>query len=317
MLTRLMLPTAPKSRWFRLAMFVVAVACSSLEAMDHVTLRREGQTLYVDGRIVLTAQDGGLLFLARDGVLWRILPTELVKHTTDDAPFRAYPPDQMTKSVLADLPKGFKVYQTPHYLIFYDTSQAYAQWCGALFERLYAAFRNDWSRQGFEMVEPEFRLVAIVFSDKASYVKYSQKDLGDAADSIFGYYDMESNRMIMYDLAGVAANRPGRSGRHHPYQPVSRQPQRPRRGLHDRPRGHAPDRLQQRPAPAVERLPQVVQRGHRHVLRDARPEARGERLGPASERSIARGSPSSSNTCNSGRPTRSRRSSAATTAWWT
>ncbi len=55
----------------------------------------------------------------------------------------------MTKSVLADLPKGFKVYdKTPHYLIFYDTSQAYAQWCGALFERLYAAFRNAWTPPG-------------------------------------------------------------------------------------------------------------------------------------------------------------------------
>ena len=75
-----MLPTAPKSCWFRLAMFVAAMACSPAEAMDHVTLRRDGRTLYVDGRIVLKAEDGGLLFLARDGVLWRILPTELVKH---------------------------------------------------------------------------------------------------------------------------------------------------------------------------------------------------------------------------------------------
>jgi len=192
-------------------MFVVAVTCSSVEAMDHVTLHREQQTLHIDGRIVLTAQDGGLLFLARDGLLWRILPAEMVKHTTDDAPFRAYPAEPMTKSVLADLPKGFDVYQTAHYMIFYDTSRAYAQWCGALFERLYSAFRNAWNRQGFEMVDPEFRLVAIVFSDKASYIKYSQKDLGDAADSIIGYYNMESNRMIMYDLAGVAVNRPGRS----------------------------------------------------------------------------------------------------------
>ena len=38
-----------------------------------------------------------------------------------------------------------------------------------------------------------------------------KKDLGDAADSIYGYYNMESNRMIMYDLAGVAASRPGRT----------------------------------------------------------------------------------------------------------
>jgi hypothetical protein len=207
-----MLPIAPKSCWFRLAMFVVAAAaCSSLEAMDHVTLRRNAETLYVDGRIVLTAQDGGLLFLARDGVLWRILPTELVKRTTDDAPFRAYPAEQMTKNILANLPKGFTAYPTAHYMIVYDTSRAYAQWCGALFERLYSAFRNAWSRQGFEMAEPEFRLVAIIFSDKASYIKYSQKDLGDAADSIIGYYNMESNWMVMYDLASVAVSRPGRS----------------------------------------------------------------------------------------------------------
>jgi hypothetical protein len=100
--------------------------------------------------------------------------------------------------------------------------------------------------------------VAIIFSDKASYVKYSQKELGDAADSIFGYYNMESNQMIMYDLVGMAVNRPGRSvGR--PDQAVYRQPQRAWRGFHDRPRGHAPNCLQQRAAPAVERLPQVVQ----------------------------------------------------------
>ena len=248
---RLMLLTVPKSYWFWLAAFV-AMACSSVEAMDHVTLRREQRTLSVDGRIVLNAQDGGLLFLARDGVLWRILPTEIIKHTTDDAPFRAYPSEQMTKSVMADLPKGFEVYQTLHYMIVYDTSRAYAQWCGTLFERLYMAFRNDWTHQGFEMVDPEFRLVAIIFSDKASYVKYSQKELGEAADSTFGYYNMESNRMIMYDLAGRGGEPPGTDHRRRPDHSVSRQPQRTRCGFDDRPRGDAPDRLQQRSASAVE-----------------------------------------------------------------
>ena len=150
----------------------------------------------------------------------------------------------MAKSVMADLPKGFEVHQTKHYMIVYDTSQAYAQWCGAFFERLYMAFRNAWSHQGFELVEPEFRLVAIVFSDKASYVKYSQKVLGDAADSIFGYYNMESNRMVMYDLVGVAAHRPGRAiGTAHINQFLA-SPNAPRRGFHDCPRGDAPDRLQ-------------------------------------------------------------------------
>ncbi len=208
------MPTAPKSCWLRLATFIyLAMASATAGAMDHVTFRRDERTRNVDGRIVLTAQDGGLLFLARDGVLWRILPTEILKQTTDDVPFRAYSPEQMTKSVLADLPKGFKVYdKAKHYLIYYDSSQAYAAWCGAMFERLYTAFHNAWKIQHFDLVEPEFPLVAIIFSNKASYVKYSKDDLGDAADSIFGYYNMESNRMIMYDLVGVAQNLAGRSG---------------------------------------------------------------------------------------------------------
>jgi hypothetical protein len=181
--------------------------------MDHVTFRRDGDFHYIDGRIVLQAQDGGLLLLSRDGLLWRILPTEIVKRETDNQPFRAYPKEEFVKRTLADLPKGFNVYQTEHYMICYNGSQAYAQWCGALFERLFMAFRNSWTHQGFELSKPEFPLVAVVFADKASYVRHSEKTLGNAADSIFGYYEPEtSNRITMYDLTdpGVAAAAPPR-----------------------------------------------------------------------------------------------------------
>jgi hypothetical protein len=179
--------------------------------MDHVTMNRDDQMTGLDGRIVLQAQDGGLLFLDRDEVLWRVLPTEIVKRSSDESPFRPYPTEQMSKRILAGLPKGFDVYQTAHYMICYDTSRPYAQWCGSLFERLFLAFRNNWNRQGFELVEPDFHLVAVIFADKASYAKYANKALGGNADSIYGYYDMMSNRMTMYDLAGVAMRRPGKS----------------------------------------------------------------------------------------------------------
>jgi len=202
-----MLSTVPKSCWFSVAVFIISIACSSVEAMDHVTLRREGRTLYVEGRKVLDAQDGGVLLLARDGVLWRILPTELVKHAIDDTPFRAYPAEQMAKSVLRVLPKGFQVYRTNHYMICHNTSQTYAKWCGATFEWLYTAFRNTWKQRGFEMVDPEFPLVAVVFSDRASYAEFSKHELGDAKGLPESYYYPESNRLVMYDLTG--RNKPG------------------------------------------------------------------------------------------------------------
>jgi hypothetical protein len=182
-------------------LYVAAIAPAL--AMDHVTFRRDGKTLEVSGRVVTEAKDGGLLMMARDGTLWAIPPEEQVEHTNDKQAFEPYSREEISKRMLAELPRGFRAHSTTHYLIFYNTSQAYAQWCGALFERLYMAFTNYWSRKGFELRQPEFPLVAVVFADKESYLKFTRPDLGDAGESIIGYFALLSDRMTMYDLTGV------------------------------------------------------------------------------------------------------------------
>jgi hypothetical protein len=182
-------------------------ACLALPAaaMDEITFHRDGKTLEVAGRVTVEARDGGLLVLGRDGVLWAIPPDEQVKHVSDSRPFTSYTREEMSKRILSELPKGFRVRSTAHYLIFYDTSPAYAQWCGSLFERLYMAFTNFWSHRGFELVQPEFPLVAVVFADRQSFAKHSRPELGDTAQSIIGYFGLTSNRMTMYDLTGTTA----------------------------------------------------------------------------------------------------------------
>jgi hypothetical protein len=193
-----------------IALIVSLAAAGSAFALDHVTLRRDGMTFEVEGRLVLTAQDGGILVMARDGVLWNILPGEQVKHTSDEVPFKPLIKEQMSRSLLAQLPAGFEAHQTAHYVIFHNTSRAYAQWCGSLFERLYGAFHTYWTYKGVELTEPEFPLTAVVFADKRSYLKFSKEELEDAGESIIGYFSLATNRMTMYDLTGASAPRNGR-----------------------------------------------------------------------------------------------------------
>ncbi len=166
-------------------------------------LRRAGSEIQVEGRLLVKAQDGGLLMMARDGVLWAIPPSELVEHKTDNLPFKPLSREELWAKLKKKLPAGFDVYQTSHYLICHNTSRAYAQWSGSLFERLYMAFTNYWSRKGFKLHDPEFPLVAVVFADARSYSKFAQSELGGSAASIIGYYSLESNRMTMYDLTGI------------------------------------------------------------------------------------------------------------------
>jgi len=184
---------------------------SHASAMDTVTFERDDKQQQVTGRILVEAQDGGLLVESRDGVYWAIPPREQVATQSDDRPFSPLTGDELKRRVLAELPAGFEVHETAHYLIFFDTSRAYAQWCGSLFERLYMAFTNYFSRKGFDIAEPEHRLVAVVFADRADYLRHARGELGDAAKSIVAYYSLRSNQMTLYDLTGLesAARRRG------------------------------------------------------------------------------------------------------------
>jgi len=178
-------------------------------AVEQVTLRREGKEIRIAGRLLLTAADGGLLVQTRDGEIWAVQPEELVRRGRDDRALEPLSADEMAAKVLAELPRGFEVHQTAHYVIVYRTSREYAQWCGALLERIYGAFTNFWAKKGLTPAKPEFPLVAIVFGDKRSYGGHARAEVGEGAGAIIGYYSLKTNRMTMYDLS--EATTPGRS----------------------------------------------------------------------------------------------------------
>ena len=193
------------------AVAAVAAACvPAAQAVEHLTLRHEGAERQVSGELVVEAADGGLLLLAPDGVLWPVQPDEVIARTADETDFVPLTADELEARLLAQLPAGFAVHHTQHYLICYNTSRAYAQWCGGLFERLYRAFTNYWSQRDFELSEPRFPLVAVVFADAAGYREFARPELSDTVDSIVGYYSLQTNRMTMHDLTGIESlRRPG------------------------------------------------------------------------------------------------------------
>ncbi len=173
-----------------------------VQAVDFVTVEKNGTKTELEGRIEVEAQDGGVLLLTRDGVLWPLPKEEIASRRKDDKPFKPFTKDELAKKLINDLP-GFKVHQTKHYVFCYNTSPGYAAWVGGLYERLHGAFYNYWKQLKVDLHEPEFPLIALVFENQESYAQYSRKELGDATKSIIGYYSLQSNQVNMYDLTGV------------------------------------------------------------------------------------------------------------------
>ena len=192
---------------FRFVPSLAAVACvlaaNCADGLEHVTLEHDGAEIQVSGRVEVEARDGGLLLLAADGVLWVVQPEQQRQRSSTDAEFQLLDRDGLNKSLLNELPAGFRVHDTAHYLICYNTSPAYAKWCGALYERLYDGFRNFWTRRGLTLHDPAAPLVAVLFDSKAAYIEYARHELGEAAGSIPGYYSLRTNRITTYDLTGV------------------------------------------------------------------------------------------------------------------
>ena len=176
-------------------------------AVDYVTLEKEGVRIQLQGRVIVEAQDGGLLVMDRTGKLWPVTAEEKQTHTIDDLPYKAFNHDEMGQEILKELPKGFQVHTTAHYVICYDTSRGYARWCGTLLERLYGTFSNFWEKKRFDLREPEMPMVAVIFSDKVTFHRYMEADIGRSS-AIVGYYNLINNRVAMYDLTGVQKNRP-------------------------------------------------------------------------------------------------------------
>jgi hypothetical protein len=145
-----------------------------------------------------------------EGRLWTIEPQGIVDHHQDDKPFVPLTAEQLRTQILTELPSGFDTVKTAHYLVFYNTSRGYAQWCSALFERLYSSFISFWTHRGFKLHDPEMPLVVIVYADRQLYAEQSVDELQGNTGRVIGFYSLATNRVKTYDLTGAeTGHQPG------------------------------------------------------------------------------------------------------------
>lgn len=187
------------------AILLAQISISVTTAMDYITIQRGEEKLALSGEVVVDAQNGDVMLRSVDGRLWLIPAAEIVERTSDDKPFQGLSDEDAEKSLLTEFPDRFKIYRTAHYVICYNTSEAYAKWVGALYERLYSAFMNYWERRDFDMHAADTPLVVLIFDSKENYARHALKELGSDPGGMIAYYHMETNRVTMYDITGADA----------------------------------------------------------------------------------------------------------------
>jgi len=154
-------------------------------------------------RILAEDDDGAYLIEEQSGQQQLVSAVAFGGIQATGQPFQAWTKEQVAEDLLARFPKGFKTYSSKHFVIVYNTTDAYAKWNAVLFERLHKAFYAYWKRFGAELHEPEFPLVSLIFESRNDYLKYAAEEKVLGAENMIGFYSMQTNRIATYDLTGI------------------------------------------------------------------------------------------------------------------
>ena len=144
-----------------------------------------------------------MLFEQNDGELHIFQPPQIASKTKTPADSPPLTRKQLSEQLLEELPEGFRIHTTKNYVVAYQTERSYAKWIGNLYEgKLKKKFRLFWKNHKFRIhaEEPVYPLVAIIFANKESYAAWALRELGQPADDVVAYYNLMTNRVIMYDL---------------------------------------------------------------------------------------------------------------------
>jgi hypothetical protein len=197
-------------------------------ALERVTVALPGQPQkQLSGEPIVEARDGGMLLKTADGAIHRLPAATIRSRQSDAEPLVPLTRAELTAQLLAEMPPGFRIHDSKNYIVCYNTTPTYAEWTSSLLERLQRAFIAFWKKQKSPVKAPEQPLVVLVFADQASYADYAKKDLGSSVSNVIGYYNLETNRIMMYDLTGMQAFRQnaGARGSRHDISSLLSQPE--------------------------------------------------------------------------------------------
>ena len=151
----------------------------------------------------LWASDRQVLLLGRDGRLWDVGADEPSQFRQTSQSFQGYTAGEMRGQLQREFGSRFEVSGTGHYLVVHPAGQrdAWAQ----RFEDLYRSFVHYFSVRGFRPSEPRFPLVAVVLHNQGEFLSLADKSGARVGPGVLGYYDLETNRVLLYDQTGGRA----------------------------------------------------------------------------------------------------------------
>jgi len=176
------------------AMIAILLAAPSLAAEPLVRLQLNGRQ--VEG-MPLAADSQRTFLLARDGQCVEFANRQAKDVAQLPGSFRSYSQAEIRGRLLGEFGQDYEVSGVGHYLVVHPAGRK-DLWAPR-FESLYRSFVHYFAARGWQLPEPRFPLVAVVYPRQADFQQAAAKDGLSSSSGFLGYYSPTSNRILLYD----------------------------------------------------------------------------------------------------------------------
>lgn len=136
-------------------------------------------------------EDGALRFVASDRIVEKSAAAAISPEEARDG---------MKERLLTRMGEGFDALDVGSFLFVSNAFDGYVEWCARLFERLEKGFDLYAEKTGLKTTRRETPLVAIIFARQSEFIRYASAET-PSAEKLAAYYNMETNRVALYDLS--------------------------------------------------------------------------------------------------------------------
>ena len=145
----------------------------------------------------LTWSEKRVFFLGRDGQMSDFAPAEATNYSKLPGNFQSYSQAEIRGLLLREFGNGFEVSGVGHYLVVHPAGKR-DQWAPR-FEDLYRSFVHYFSARGWQLTEPRFPLVAVVYPRQVDFLLQAAREGMPPNSAVLGYYSPVTNRILMFD----------------------------------------------------------------------------------------------------------------------
>jgi hypothetical protein len=171
----------------------------ALGFLESVGTQLDGQRVTLTGRVLVTAQDGGVLLEERNGCIHRLTPSDILSRTADTRTFSGLSAEELAEDLQKQMGDTFQTLTTDHYVVCYHSSEQFATFCGNLLEHV----RNEFvefltEKHALTFAPPHNHLPVVIVADQQELIRVAGRQHPEQQfDDVPGFYSIRSNQILI------------------------------------------------------------------------------------------------------------------------